>query len=138
VSAPAWTAVRFFELLRSLGPLRVISQCGPSTFEAICTLGAFGVRDGYLNAITDAYHWHVALGAFGHLRSRDAVHARSGRRVLYFELRESPDARPFLLIYLYRAKDAELDDERAARFAAAHAELEAGARLESAEAGATP
>jgi len=50
--ADGWPARRVFEELRELGALRVISVSGPSIFEAICSLGAFGVADGWLNAMT--------------------------------------------------------------------------------------
>lgn len=72
------TARSFFEALRLLGPLRVISQCGPSTFESICTVRSFSLADGYFNAIDPAFHWHLKLDGFGHLCSRDEIHARSG------------------------------------------------------------
>ncbi len=126
---PRWTARRFFTELAPLSPLRIITQSGPSTFEAICSLGPWGVSQGYLNAITDAYHWHLDLSRFRHLRSADQTHARSGRRVLFFELRETEGAEPFLLIYLYRAPKEEFGDERQERFLALHAELAAGEAL---------
>jgi hypothetical protein len=128
-AASAWTQRRFFTELGPLSPLRVISQCGASTFEAICRFGAFGFADGHMNAITPEYHWHVALSRFGHLTSVDRTHARSGRRVLFFELREGADATPFLSIYLYRDRGAEFDAERERRFAALHAELAQGVTL---------
>ena len=115
--------------LQALSPLRIISQTGPSTFEAICSLGPWGVSQGYLNAITDAYHWHLDLGRFRHLRSADQTHARSGRRVLFFELREAEGADPFLLIYLYRAPKEEFGGDREERFVALHAELAQGREL---------
>ena len=59
VPGAAWTHRRFFEALAPLSPLRVISQCGASTFEAICRFGPYGFADGHMNAITPAYHWHV-------------------------------------------------------------------------------
>jgi hypothetical protein len=125
-SPDGWGAWRLFALLRELGPLRVISRCGPSTFEAICTVGDFDVSGGFVNAITPAYHWHFEVRGLGHLRSRDEVHARSGRRVLFFELREDPGDAPFLRIYLYRGKREEFGTAREAAFAAAHAELASG------------
>ena len=125
-AAAPWTARRFFELLATLGRLRVISQSGPSTFEALCEVGPFEIAQGFLNAITPAYHWHLAVHRFRHLRSHDEVHARSGRRVLYFTLHEAPDAPPFLRIYLHREKGAEFEPEREARFGAAHAALRDG------------
>jgi hypothetical protein len=124
-----WTHRRFFEALGPLSPLRVISQCGASTFEAICRFGAFGFADGHMNAITPDYHWHVSLARFRFVTSVDRVHARSGRRVLLFELREEAGAAPFLSIFLYRDRGAEFEPEREDRFRALHAELAAGAAL---------
>lgn len=129
--AAAWSHRRFFDALRSLGRLRVISRSGPSTFEALCTFGPYGFGHGHMNAITDAYHWHLALDGFRHLRSRDTVHERSGRRVLFFELREREDAPPFLFIYLHREKGEEFEPERERAFAALHAELGDGCALET-------
>ena len=43
-AASAWTHRRFFTVLGALAPLRVISQCGASTFEAICRFGAFDLE----------------------------------------------------------------------------------------------
>jgi len=128
-AASAWTHRRFFTELGPLSPLRVISQCGASTFEAICRFGAFGFADGHMNAITPEYHWHVALKRFRHLRSVDRTHARSGRRVLFFELREEAGAAPFLMIFLYRDRGEEFDAAREERFAALHAELAEGCTL---------
>jgi len=125
-----WTARRFFALLGALGRLRVISQSGPSTFEALCSVGPFEIAHGFVNAITPAYHWHLALKRFRHLRSHDEVHARSGRRVLFFSLHEAADAAPFLRIYLHREKGAEFEPDREARFAAAHGALRDGAPIE--------
>lgn len=121
----------FFESLRVLGPLRVISQSGPSVFEAICRLDAYGIQDGHLNALTDAYHWHIDLARFRHVRSHDEVHTRSGRRVLYFALRETPEATPFLFVYLYRGKQEEFGETREALFAELHTQLAAGAEVRS-------
>jgi hypothetical protein len=129
-SVSTWTARRFFDALTALGPLRVISPSGPSTFEAICEVGAFGIANGYLNAITDSYHWHLKLDGFRHLRSRDEVHARSGRRVLLFELRSAEDAAPFLLVYLHRAKGEEFGRKREGLFADLNRELAAGVHLQ--------
>lgn len=125
-----WTARRFFELLGSLGRLRVISQSGPSTFEALCHVGPFEIAHGFVNAITPDYHWHLAVKRFRHVRSHDDVHARSGRRVLFFSLREDADADPFLRIYLHREKGDEFDAAREARFREAHGALRDGASLE--------
>ncbi len=121
----------FFDALRELGPLRVISVSGPSVFEAICRLDAYGIADGHLNAITDAYHWHVALERFRHLRSHDEVHARSGRRVLFFTLHEDAAAEPFLRIYLHRSRGEEFAPGREAAFGALHARLESGVAVAS-------
>lgn len=129
----AWTAHRFFELLGELGKLRVISVCGPSVFEAICEAGPVEQVGGFLNIITPAYHWHFAAHRFGHLRSVDTIHARSGRRVLFFELREQPDDDPFLRIYLFRPKDEDIEPQALARFGAVHQELEAGITVEKGE-----
>ncbi|CAG0970597.1 hypothetical protein MYXO_01277 [Myxococcaceae bacterium] len=126
---PGFTHRRFFAALRTLGRLRVISRSGPSTFEALVGFGPFGFGHGHMNAITDAYHWHLALDRFGYLRSCDRVHERSGRRVLFFELRETPDAEPFLLIYLHREKGEEFDPELERRFAELHADLAEGRSL---------
>ena len=128
---PPWTHPRFFTLLASLGPLRVIHQSGASTFEALCRFGAHGFAHGYMNAITDAYHWHLKLDAFGHVRSRDRTHARSGRRVLFLELSEQEGTKPFCSIYLHREKGAEFDAELEKRFLEAHAELADGRALAS-------
>ena len=80
-AAGAWTSRRFFALLAELSPHRVISQCGPSTFEAILDFGSHGFASGFMNAVTPAYHWHLRTAGFGALRSVDTTHARSGRRV---------------------------------------------------------
>jgi hypothetical protein len=128
-AASAWTHRRFFTELGPLSPLRVVSQCGASTFEAICRFGAFDFAHGHMNAITPAYHWHIALARFRHVTSADRTHARSGRRVLFLELREQADAPPFLSIYLYRDRGAEFGAERERRFAALHAELAQGVTL---------
>lgn len=124
-----WSHRRFFDALPSLGRLRVISRSGPSTFEALCSFGAYGFGHGHMNAITGAYHWHVSLEGFGHLRSRDEVHERSGRRVLFFELRERAGSAPFLFIYLHRERGEEFEPEREQRFGVLHAELSHGIAL---------
>jgi hypothetical protein len=121
----------FFDALRALAPLRVISVSGPSVFEAICGFGPYGVADGHLNAITDAYHWHLDLSRFRILTSRDETHARSGRRVLFFELREAAGAEPFLLVYLHRAKGEDFAPAREERFAGLHARLGRGEEMHS-------
>ena len=125
----AWTAARFFELLPKLGRLRVVSICGPSVFESLCEAGPFSIERGSLDMITSDFHWHVALARFRHLQSRDSLHARSGRNVLFFELREEADAAPFLRIYVHRPPKADFDPAAAAAFAAAHAELANGVAL---------
>ena len=127
---PTWTAPRFFDLLSNLGPLRVISVCGPSVFEAICDFDGYEVQGGMINAITDAYHWHFQIARLGHLHSHDTIHKRSGRRVLFFELREDEHSDPFLRIYLYRPAQSEFSAEGESRFAVAHAELRDGATVE--------
>jgi len=124
-----WTHRRFFDLLGRLGPLRVISICGPSVFESLCTFGAYGVARGHMNAITPEYHWHLELARFRRLQSRDAVHERSGRRVLFFELSEGEGERPFLLVYVHREKGAEFEPEREKAFLEAHADLAGGVPL---------
>ncbi len=121
-----WSAARLFNELRALGDLRVISVSGPSVFEAICQVGAFEIASGHLNIITDAYHWHLGLEGFGHLRSHDETHKRSGRRVLYFELSKDAEATPFLRIYLYRPPQAEFDPEALALFSKLHEALGQG------------
>jgi hypothetical protein len=126
---PSWTHRRFFDLLTGLGRLRVISISGPSVFEALCDLPAYQIAGGHLNAITPAYHWHLGLAAFRYLRSRDEVHARSGRRVLFFELREREGEAPFLRIYVHREKDREFEPAREKRFLEAHADLAEGIQL---------
>lgn len=133
-SPSAWDAARFFDLLQQLGKLRVISVCGPSVFESICVAGPYDIDGGFLNMITDAFHWHVAIGRLRHLQSNDTTHGRSGRNVLFFELREQEDAAPFLRIYVYRPPGAEFAPEVAAAFERAHAELKQGVSLASGEA----
>jgi len=112
-----------------LGPLRVISISGPSVFEALVTFGPYGFAQGHMNAMTPAYHWHLKLAGLSRVRTRDEVHARSGRRVLFFELYEPEASAPFLRIYLYREKNADFEPEREKRFAEAHAELAEGAEF---------
>jgi len=119
----------FFDQLTRMGPLRIISQSGASTFEALCRFGPHGYAQGFMNAMTDAYHWHLDLRGFGHLRSRDEVHARSGRRVLFFELRRSAGDPPFLRIYLHRAKGAAFDPALEQAFLAVHERCQEGVAL---------
>jgi len=128
-SAGEWTHREFFALVRALGRLRVIHQSGPSTFEALCELGPHGFADGWMNAICAEYHWHLKLDGFGHVRSVDRTHARSGRRVLFFELRERAGAKPFAFIYLHREKGEAFEPEREKAFLEAHEQLAEGVTL---------
>lgn len=120
-----------FEAFTALGPLRIISIAGASVFESICRLEQWGINDGYMNAFTDAYHWHVDLGRFRHVRTRDETHDRSGRRVLYFELCEEAGAEPFLRVYVHREKNVAFDDTREQAFNGLHALLGTGAAVAS-------
>src|SRR5690606_25359272 len=104
-------------------------------FEALCTVGPFEIAHGFVNAITPAYHWHLALKRFRHLRSHDEAHARSGRRVLVFTPHEDADAAASGRIYVRRAPGAAWEPDREARVAAARGALRAGAPVEL-EAGA--
>lgn len=106
----------FFDVLRDVSPVRIISISGASVFEAICRIDEVTLADGHLNAITPAYHWHLDLKRFRTVRAHDEIHARSGRRVMFFELAEEPAAKPFLMIYVHREKGAEFEPEREARF----------------------
>ena len=126
---PAWNATRFFDLLQDLGPLRVISVCGPSVFEAICEAGDYEVQGGSINMITPVYHWHFAYGRFAYLRSHDTIHKRSGRQVFFFELREEGEESPFLRIYLYRPPGEQFSAVAVDHFQRAHAELGDGVSL---------
>jgi hypothetical protein len=126
---PAVSAAALFEAVRELNPLRIISMSGPSVFEAICDLGPFSITDTWLNAITESYHWHLQVDRIGHVQSRDQIHERSGRRVLFLELREQASAEPFLFIYLHRKKGEEFGDDRERRFADLHSLLSAGVSL---------
>lgn len=108
----------------------MISISGPSVFEALCTFGPYGFAGGHMNAMTPAYHWHLRLAGLARVRTRDEVHARSGRRVLFFELYEPEASAPFLRIYLYREKGEPFAPEREKRFAEVHAELAEGAEFE--------
>lgn len=132
----ALDAEELFQKLKELGALRVISHCGPSTFEAICTVSTFGVAHGHINAITSEYHWHLNLNGFRHVTSHDEIHERSGRRVLFFELRENAGADPFLLIYLYRDKGAEFEPAREKLFLELHSSMMQGIKLASPTSGA--
>lgn len=133
-ASSTWDAARFFDLLQQLGKLRIISVCGPSVFESICVAGPYDIAGGFLNMITDAFHWHVAIGRLRHLQSHDTTHGRSGRNVLFFALREQADAEPFLRIYVYRPPGADFAPEIAQAFARAHEELKQGVSLASGEA----
>ncbi|MGH0033467.1 MAG: hypothetical protein ACQGVK_00420 [Myxococcota bacterium] len=126
----AWDSQRLFDLISAVSPLRIISRCGPSTFEAIASLERFSIARGWLNAMQPDFHWHLDLGGLGWVRSRDQIHSRSGRRVMFLELAASAEQAPFLLVYLYRPKGAEFTPEQEARFAEAHADLANGLRLE--------
>lgn len=106
----------FFEMLRDVSPVRVISISGASVFEAISRVGEVELAEGFLNAITPAYHWHVDLKRFREVRARDELHARSGRRVMFFELAEEAGAKSFLMIYVHREKGVEFEPAREARF----------------------
>ncbi len=130
---PIDSARQLFGWLQSLGRLRIISQSGPSTFEALCEVGPHGFAGGYMNAITDAYHWHLKLDGLGHVRTQDKIHGRSGRRVLFLELRERAEAPPFLMIYLHREKGADFDPELEKRFLEGHAHLAQGRQLAQAD-----
>ena len=134
--AEQWTARDLFDILAELGPLRVISQSGPSTFEAICEVKHFGIAGGMLNAITPQYHWHLELGGPRHVRTVDSMHEPSQRQVLFFELRTEPDAEPFLSIYLHREKNMPFEDDRLRMFQQVHAELHGGAAIALAAEGA--
>lgn len=123
-------AEELFGSLRDLSPLRIISVCGPSVFEAIEEFGAFGIHDGWMNAMCDRYHWHLEINRIGWITTRDTLHERSGRRVLFLELREKLDDEPFLLLYLHRAKGEEFEEERLEQFEKLHAVYGAGAPLE--------
>ena len=120
----------FFDALRTTSPLRVIQITGPSVFETICEVDSFSLRDQWLNAITPQYHWHLNIERFKHLTTRDTIHERSGRRVLFFELRETADQDPFLLIYLHRGKDEEFKSDREHRFLELHERCADGIRVE--------
>ncbi len=133
----SWTADRFFALLAELSPHRVISVCGPSTFEAIIEFGPHGFAAGHMNAITPAYHWHLRSDGLGVIRSVDTIHGRSGRRVLHFELREhASDERPYLHIYLHRERETDFEPSRERRFAEAHTEFAGGIAIQPPKAAA--
>ena len=121
-----WSATRFFDLLPKLGRLRVISVCGPSVFEAICEAGSYTVERGSINMVTAEFHWHFAPARLSFLQSHDTVHARSGRRVLFFTLHEREDEAPFLRIYVYRRPNEEFDAAAADVFRTAHEDLASG------------
>lgn len=128
--ASVWTLPRVFDQLRELSPLRVITVVGPSVFETICEVSSFGVAQGYLNAMTPQYHWHIELDRCRWLVLRDEVHARSNRRVLLLELAEGPESKPFVSIYLHREKGQDFDPTRLACFEAMAREVGPGVALE--------
>ena len=105
--------------------------------ELIDLPGTFSLEGGFLNIVTPAYHWHLASDRIRVLRSHDTTHARSGRRVLFFELREQSEAAPFLRIYLHREKGVDFAPEILARFLEAHAALGEGLVL-ARESGSDP
>jgi hypothetical protein len=90
----------------------------------------FTLAQGFVNVISEDYHWHLLIEGFGHLRSRDEIHQRSGRRVVFFELRRVEEGEPFLLIYLYRGPGQEFGEEPLRLFTEMHRDLAAGAHLE--------
>jgi hypothetical protein len=120
------TPGEFFDTLTTLSPLRVISATGPSVLETICRFERWSVVDGHMNAITETYHWHIDLARFRWVRSRNEVHARSGRQVLFFALAEDAAATPFQLVYLYRGPREDFDGVRVSTFIALHQRLGAG------------
>ena len=128
-SRSPWSADRFFDLLQTFPRVRVILMTGPSVFEALCTPGAYSIQGRFLNAITPEYHWHLDTSRFGFLKSSDQIHARSGRRVLFFSLHETESDEAFLQIYLYREPGAEFDPKVESSFLLAHEELSEGVRL---------
>lgn len=128
-TTPSWTVARLFEQLANLSPLRIITVSGPSVFEAICSVGPFGVAGGYLNAMTTEYHWHLELQRCRYLRTRDEVHSRSGRRVLFFELAEELNGQPFVSIYLHRGKGEDFGPQRLMCFETLHQQLAEGITL---------
>ena len=129
-SIPKIDVTELFGLIRQLSPLRVIQISGPSVFETICELDSFSIADGWFNAITPQYHWHLALEQFQQITTRDTIHERSGRRVLFFELRQSSNEDPFLLIYLHRGKGQEFESDREEIFERLHGRCSEGALVE--------
>ena len=75
----------------------------------------------------------MGLDGFRRLVSRDEVYGRSGRRVLFFELRESEEAEPFLRIFLYRKAGEEFGEERERLFGELHDELAVGVAVVAGE-----
>ena len=133
-SRAIWSADRFFDLLQTFSRMRVILKTGPSVFEALCAPGAYSIQGHFLNVITPEYHWHLDVSRFGFLQSFDEIHARSGRRVLFFSLSEKKgDDRPFLQIYLYRGPGEEFDPQIESGFMRAHEELQSGVWLSRGE-----
>ena len=132
-SCERWSADRFFDLLQTFPRMRVILRTGPSVFEALCAPGAYSVQGRFLNVMTSEYHWHLDTSRWGFLKSCDEIHARSGRRVLFFSLYEEEEEGPFLQIYLYREPGEEFHPEVEATFLHAHDELQKGILLSRGE-----
>lgn len=125
-------ALDLFEVLRDLGPFRVIHQSGASTFEAIVPIAPAEIVGPYLNVICDAYHWHLRLSGLGHVQTFDTVHGRSGRRVCFLTLADAaPDdgGEVFARLYMHRPKGADFDPQLLAGFLSLHARLGHGLEL---------
>lgn len=114
--APTWTLARLFRELAELGDLRVIVSTPGSVFECICRIRGFGIASGWLNAITEGYHWHLDLGALRFARTRDEIHERSGRQVLFLELGTAAGAARSVAIYLHRPFGESWSPGRLERF----------------------
>ena len=127
------SADAFFDLLQTFPRIRVILMTGPSVFEALCAPGAYSIQGHFLNVITPEYHWHLDISKFGFLQSFDQIHARSGRRVLFFSLHEKETDRAFLQIYLYRGPGEEFDRKAESSFMRFHRELAEGVWLSRGE-----
>ena len=65
-----------------------------------------------------------------HVRSRDKVHARSKRRVLFLEFRDRPSEEPFLHIFVYRSPGESFSGPQLEAFEHLHRALSDGADLE--------
>ncbi|HEV7670810.1 MAG TPA: hypothetical protein VGS22_20000 [Thermoanaerobaculia bacterium] len=133
---PPWTLARLFGELVDLGDLRVIVTTPGSVFECICRIRGFGIAGGWLNAMTEGYHWHIDLGAIRFARTRDEIHERSGRQVLYLELGTAPEAVPSFAIYLHRPSGEPWSSERFERFGGLREVFDGGRELVVEEAGA--